>query len=295
MTRATLTVLSPGLCTLVVDSGRPRWRSLGVPVGGPADAFSFALGNLLVGNAEDAPALEIALAGPALVADAPLACAFVGAPFGLATDRRGLAANSSFTLEAGEALRIGGTPTGARAYLCVAGGIDAPLVMGSRSGLERLKAGDALAVREGRIGGRRIDPTPQVCRRVGMRLLPAAQAASFPDRALERRSFRVSPACDRMGLRLLGDPLPVPAEMVSEPVCPGTVQVARDGQCIVLGVDGQTIGGYPKIAQVIRADLPALGQLRPGDEVLFRHVSLDEAEEAWHALLAALARWRAAL
>ena len=80
-----------------------------------------------------------------------------------------------------------------------------------------------------------------------------------------------------------GEPLPVTGrEMVSEPVCPGAVQVTRDGQCIILGVDGQTIGGYPKIAQIISADLDALGQLRPGESVQFRRVRLEEAEELYY-------------
>src|SRR5215213_8060444 len=126
-----LRVLSPGLHTLVVDGGRPRTRSLGVPVGGAADRFALALGNALVGNAPDDAALEVTLAGPTLVAEETLGCILFGAPFDLGERRAGTA----FTLPAGEVLRIGGTPTGARAYLCVAGGIDTPLVLHSRSGL----------------------------------------------------------------------------------------------------------------------------------------------------------------
>src|SRR5207248_11220518 len=101
----------------------------------------------------------------------------------------------------------------------------------------------------------------------------------FPGDVLAGRAFRVTAAGNRMGLRLQGEALPVPArEMVSEPVCPGSVQVTRDGQCIVLGVDGQTIGGYPKVAQVIGADLDKLGQLRPGERIDFERVTLEEAE-----------------
>jgi antagonist of KipI len=104
--------------------------------------------------------------------------------------------------------------------------------------------------------------------------------------------FTVTRAADRMGLRLQGEPLPVPGrELVSEPVCPGSVQVTRDGQCIILGVDGQTIGGYPKIAQVIRADLDVLGQLRPGERVCFVRVSLSEAEELYLQKQEALHHW----
>lgn len=294
--RASLTVLSPGLFTLVVDEGRPRTRSLGVAVGGAADRLAFHLGNLLVGNPPDAPALEITLAGPTLVSDAPLACVIYGAPF----DVRPFPHGTTFTLPPGERLHIGGTPVGARAYLCIRGGLDAPEILGSRSALAPLKAGDVLACRPGRIAGRSLAPlvVGEGGRggEVEARLLPGAQAALFPPEALAGRSYRVSPASNRMGLRLMGPPLPVPAvEMVSEPVCPGAVQVTRDGQCIVLGVDGQTIGGYPKAAQVVAADLDRLGQLRPGEGVRFRYVSLAEAEELYRRREALLRQLRARL
>src|SRR5438128_7443018 len=95
-----------------------------------------------------------------------------------------------------------------------------------------------------------------------------------------------------MGLRLSGVPLAMPSrELVSEPVCPGAVQVTRDGQCIVLGVDGQTIGGYPKIAQVITADLDRLGRLRPGEAVCFRTVTLEEAEALYRQTQKELRQW----
>ena len=106
------------------------------------------------------------------------------------------------------------------------------------------------------------------------------------------RAFTVTPASNRMGLRLQSDPLTLPArELVSEPVCPGAVQVTRDGQCIVLGVDGQTIGGYPKIAQVIQADLHHLGQLRPGNRLRFVPVALADAEAAYREHLAFVREW----
>src|SRR5436309_7704836 len=95
-----------------------------------------------------------------------------------------------------------------------------------------------------------------------------------------------------MGLRLVGRPLRRPErDLVSQPVCPGTVQVTRDGQCIILGVDGQTIGGYPKVAQVIRADLDKLGQLRPGERIRFEYVSLERAEELYRQRADLLHEW----
>ena len=283
---ATLTILRPGLRTLVVDAGRPRSRGLGVPVSGAADRFALAVGNGLVGNAPDESALEIALTGPTIVADAPLACVLYGAPFQVRAGGRAIPPNTTFTLEPGEELHIGGTPLGVRAYLCVRGGIDAPNILSSRSGLAPLAAGMTLPCHTGRMASRAIaEGHPMIHEGAGpasLRILPGGQASWFEAEALASRTFRVGPASDRMGLRLMGEPLAVPPrEMASEPVCPGTVQVTRDGQCIVLGVDGQTIGGYPKVAQVIAADLDRLGQLRPGVEVVFCEVALDEATERW--------------
>src|SRR5262245_36849874 len=183
---ASLTILSPGLCTLVVDGGRPCTRSLGVPVGGAADRFSLAIGNGLVGNDPDAAALEVCLAGPALVADADLACVLFGSPFEMRTDRRPLTAGTTFTLRAGEALRIGGTAEGSRAYLCIRGGILTPLILDSRSSLSSLKAGDRLPCLAGGIGARFIDlPREQDST---LRVLKGGQADWFPDGVLAGRT-----------------------------------------------------------------------------------------------------------
>jgi antagonist of KipI len=296
-----LRILEPGLHTLVVDFGRPGWRSLGVPVGGAADRAALALGNALVGNPPDAAALEITLAGPTLETTAELGGVVYGAPFTLSIDRQELTAGTTFTLGAGERLHIGGTREGARAYLCVRGGLDVPVILGSRSGLTPLAAGAELLCPAGAIGPRYLQlpcrprwPRDALPEYLGgwqrLRVLPGPQAEWFPPRGFYEPvddevptlppRFTVSPASNRMGLRLQGGPLPTPdRELVSEPVCPGSVQVTRDGQCIVLGVDGQTIGGYPKIAQVISADLDLVGQLRPGDRVCFVRVGLAEAEE----------------
>jgi antagonist of KipI len=290
---ATITVLRAGLRTLVVDHGRPRCRSLGLPVGGAADRTSLALGNALVGNAPDAAALEITLAGPTLVADAALAGVVFGAPFTVATDRRTLAPGKTFTLAAGEELRIGGTKEGVRAYFCVRGGLQVPEVLGSRSGLEPLRAEATVPFRSATTGvrwfgpGFAVDSEPRT-----LRALPGKQADWFAAEAFYGRPFVVSPESDRMGLRLRGESLAPPdRELVSEPVCPGSVQVTRDGQCIVLGVDGQTIGGYPKVGQVIAADVDKLGQLRPGEEVRFRAVSLEAAESLYRQRRVALKQW----
>jgi biotin-dependent carboxylase-like uncharacterized protein len=287
-----LTVLKPGVGARLVDAGRPGHRSLGVPVGGPADRAAWMLGNALVGNRPDAVALEVAVAGPVLRADHPTVAVLFGAPF----PRAGV----TFRLAPGEVLAVGGTPAGVRAYLCVAGGFDGPVVLGSRSGLDPIRAGDVL-------------PCPPSAGPVGRSLpgltswsvltahppanpttlhaLDGPQADWFAP-GFFGREYTVSPASDRMGVRLTGEPLDRrPGELVSEPVAPGAVQVTNDGRPVVLGVDGQTIGGYPKVAHVVRADLDRLGQLRPGERVVFQRATPDEAEELARCRAAALRRW----
>ena len=287
---AILKVIHPGVCTLVVDGGRPRSRSLGVPLGGAADRTARALGNALVGNPPDAAALEVALAGPTLVADAELACVLFGAPFQMSGDGHTLSAGKTFTLRAGEGLHIGGTATRTRAYLCVRGGLQTPVVLGSRSSLEPLRAGAELPCFSGSISAH--FTAFEEMRPAKLRVLDGAQASWFGAGDFYLQDYSVTTASNRMGIRLKCAPLPVPPhELVSEPVCPGSVQVTRDGQCIILGVDGQTIGGYPKIAQVIAADLDALGQLRPGDRIAFRRMTLAEAEALYREKGARLRDW----
>jgi len=293
MNQTILTVVTPGLQTLVVDLGRPRHRHLGVPVGGAADRFSLTIGNALVGNSPDAAALEISLAGPTLEADNELACVVFGAAFSLTSDRQDLQAGKTFTLQAGERLQIGGTPTGMRGYLCVHGGFQSPLILGSRSGLAPLTAGMEFTCLPGVAPTRFLHTSfewnekPNV-----LRITDGLQANWFDSDYFLGQEYHVSPTSNRMGLRLQGKPLSFPPrELLSEPVSPGAVQVTRNGQCIILGVDGQTIGGYPKIAQVISADVDKLGQLRPGEPVGFARISLQEAEMHYHRKQSELDEW----
>jgi biotin-dependent carboxylase-like uncharacterized protein len=282
---ACLVVEAGGLSTWVVDGGRPGTRGLGVPVGGAADRAALAWGNALLGNAADAAALEVCLSGPTLRAEGDIACVLSGAPFDLVCAGVPVRSGRTFTLRSGQQLLIQGTPIGLRGYLCVAGGLRTPTVLGSRSGLEVVTAGARLACVTSRTSASFLDPTtapvpllPTDPAGVHLRVLPGLQSDWFPSEVLSGLAFQVRPESNRMGLRLSGQPLPVLArELVSEPVCPGTVQVTRDGQCVILGVDAQTIGGYPKVAQVIAADLDLIGQLRPGSSVRFERVSLEQA------------------
>jgi 5-oxoprolinase (ATP-hydrolysing) subunit C len=289
-----LLILDPGLDSRIVDLGRPRSRSLGVPVGGAADRRSFLLGNALIGNTPDAAALEFALKGPRLRAESDVGCVIFGAPFNAFRGDQRVEVGKSFTLRAGDDLRIGGTTIGARAYLCVRRGFDAPMILASRSGLDNLRGGELLACAPSQIRGRYCpaiearsleEPSPII-------VIPGPQASWFDEEEFYEQEFTVAPASNRMGLRLSGVPLSAPRrEMTSEPVAPGAVQVSNDGQCIILGADGQTIGGYPKIAHVIQANLDAISQSRPGSKIRFKRFSLEEAIARDRAVEAELREW----
>lgn len=282
-----LQVLSPGLLSLPVGVPRPGRRALGVPPGGPADAASFALGNALLGNPPHTPAVEVSLLGPTLRATADTGCVLSGAPFQITRDGDPLEPNHTFTLRAGQTLRIAGTPSGCRAYLCVPGGFTLPPVP------TPLAAGDVLACAESRVRGRSILPSASPTL---LRVLPGPQRDWFPDDAFFTRTWAVGEASNRMGVRLTGEPIAKRAgELVSEPVNTGAVQVTHDGRPIILGVDGQTIGGYPKVAHVIRADLDRIGQLRPGAVVQFELVSLETADVLNRERQADLGGWLARL
>ena len=290
-------VLSPGLLTTVQDLGRPGFGALGVPPGGAADAHALRLGNLLLGNDEGAAALEATLAGPELLFEEEALVALAGAPVrGDARRGRARAVERDRASRPAAGSTSGRAASGARAYVCVRGGIDVPHVLGSRStdvatgfgglGGRALAAGDLLAV--GR-GARRAARPPR--RRRGRALEraappPARHAGAAAALVLHRehsrrffsRSFRVSASSSRTGVRLEGEPLEAPTRsLVTEGVVAGAVQVPAGGLPIVLLVEHPSTGGYPKIASVISADLSALAQLRPGDEVRFAQVSFDEA------------------
>ncbi len=288
-----VTLISSGLCSLLVDHGRPSARSLGVPQGGAADRFSLAIGNALVGNPPSTLALEMTLSGATVVSEVSLVCAISGAPFVVRLEGRSIAMNRPLLLQPQQRLSIGGAREGARAYLCVRGGFQNHEVLGSQSSLIPLRNGTQLSCHfSNRLPQRFLSANFDWCEdRHLIRILPGAQVDWF-DRSLMNQSFQISPSSNRMGLRLDGGRFPpLDQEMTSEPVCPGTIQITREGQPIILGVDGQTIGGYPKIAQVISADLDRLGQLRPGDEVRFEWVELATAERLFAERERRLREW----
>ena len=298
-------IVRPGMFSTVQDLGRPGHRALGVPLGGAADSFALRLANLLVGNAEDAAALEFTLVGPVLRFLRDALVAIAGA------EVVGVASWLPFVVRAGSVLDLSRLGAGCRGYFAIAGGIDVAPVLGSRGTFVRggfggfsgrlLQAGDRLPVPEvSRDPGDhwRIDPrvVPELARPATLRVVAGTHAEEF-DAAWTMHEFKVTAQSDRMGVRLSGAALrrATAGELLSAPVTPGTVQVPPDGQPIVLLADAQTIGGYPRLAHVIAVDLPRAAQLRPGDAVRFTPVSLDEARRLAHAQERALVLLRAGL
>jgi KipI family sensor histidine kinase inhibitor len=289
---AGITVVNPGLFTTVQDLGRPGHRAAGVPLSGGADAVSLRLANRLVGNAATAAALEITLLGPDLRFERDAVVALAGAIF------PGMPSATAVPVCAGETLSLGHATTGCRGYLAVAGGIDVPAVLGSRStfsparlgGLRGLPlaAGDALPVGGARGVASVMDGErwPLVARPMAgpitLRMIPGEQFA-FAGESIWSTTHSTSSRSDRMGVRLDGPSLgggDAAGSLPSVAVLPGTVQLPPDGKPIVLLADAQTIGGYPVIGHVIAADLPLVAQLRPGDRVHWREATIDEAHRA---------------
>lgn len=305
----------PGMLSLLQDGGRYGYQRFGVPVNGAMDEWSHPLANVLVGNAADTAALEITLNGPTVRFAQDTLIAVTGADIAVMAGGVALPTHCAVMVRHDVPIELGHCRRGARAYLAVRGGFAPDAVLGSRStnvrarfgGVEgrALRAGDRVAIaspyREmlplARMMVQSAMPSVAAPRPAGsaapeagagIRFLRGPQWDGFTPaarKAFEGGTFTVSSQSDRMGYRLEGPALALtsPLEMVSEAVSFGTVQVPPGGGPIVLMADRQSVGGYPKIAYVISADLPLLAQAMPGTTLRFRAVT---AETAQRALLA---------
>ena len=319
-----LEVIAPGLLSTVQDAGRAGYADLGVPSAGACDPHALAVANLLLDNPPDAPALEITIAGPAFSVGNTCVVGLAGADLGayLVGVERPLVPGGAYLLRGGETLAFAGEAAGSRAYLALPGGIAVPPVLGSAStylaggfgGLDGrpLRAGDVLRPAHGgdfhaagrrwpapsafspfpeREGGRGVRPVAPPT----VRVVPGPHGDHFTPDALETliaATWEVGPQSDRMGLRLCGPVLahsaPARADLVSQGIVWGALQVPADGQPIALLADHQTVGGYPVLAVAIRADWPLLAQLPPGAPVRFALTTIAEAQAAYRAQQAAL-------
>jgi antagonist of KipI len=297
---SSLVVESPGLLTTVQDFGRMGFGPQGVSPSGAADPVALRLGNLLVGNEAGAAALEMTLMGGSFVFPEGAVIALTGADFGATLNGRAVEMWTSHAVLPGAKLTLGPTRNFARCYLAIAGGIPVAPFLGSASthllsglgGYEgrALRKGDVLRLGtpEKKLRQRKISQTVLLSLRPRkvLRVTEGPQSDQFPEDARQsffRSTFRMSEDSDRMGLRLEGPALTSNSagEMITEGVPLGAIQVTPSGQSIVLFVEQQTTGGYPKIANVIGADFHRLGQLRPRVEIRFERTSLAVARSLW--------------
>ena len=297
---SSLLVESAGLQTTVQDLGRPGFGPEGVSASGAADPVALRLGNLLVENQPGMAGLELTLVGGSFLFPDGAVIALTGADLGATVKGRPLEMWASHTLEPGTKIMFGATRNFARGYLAIAGGIQVDPFLGSASthvlsglgGFEgrALRKGDRLRIGRAskKVRRRRITLAALYAfkpRKV-LRVTEGPQADWFSEAAKQvfyRDVFRVSEESDRVGLRLEGTALDgsTAREMITEGVSLGAVQVTPSGQPIILFVEQQTTGGYPKIANIIAADLHRIGQLRPRAEIRFQRTSLAVARSLW--------------
>lgn len=288
-------VKSPGMFSTIQDLGRYGYSHLGISVVGAADRLSLRIANLLVGNRENIPALEMTLLGATLEFDEPRTVAVAGADCDAKIGSTSVPPAEAIEVPAGGILKCGGMKTGARSYLGVQGGFHVPAVMGSTAtdvrgrfgGFEgrRLKAGDVLLLGSGSTSRtRKLKPgaLDTMYRHDIIRVTRGAQQEWFAPEAFDLLfscAYSISDQSDRTGLRLKGEGLRLreQSQLLTDGIPLGAMQVPQDGQPIILFVDQQTTGGYPKIANVIMADMHHVGQFRPHEQVRFQEVSISEA------------------
>jgi biotin-dependent carboxylase-like uncharacterized protein len=313
-----LHVEAPGLNTTVQDLGRAGYQCYGIPVGGALDRIALMAANVVVGNESDAAALECLYQGPTLrviVHSTRVAAAGAGAVLEV-RDRQGevrlVPALESVRVLRDESVRVLLKGPSTSCYLALEGGLAVPPVFGSRSTYARAKLGGlhGRAIRIGdtlplffsnvevrdelRLDNVDLNPSRHV------RIMPGPQVGIFQPNALETLCgghYLVSPAADRMAMRLIGSKLThcMAPDIPTEGIVSGSIQVPGDGQPIVLLVECQTTGGYTKIATVISADLPSLGRMGPGHEICFSVCSIQEAASARKASAIAIGNWRRSL
>lgn len=294
-------VIKPGLLTTVQDLGRFGYQQYGMVVSGAMDSYALRIGNLLVGNEEGEAGLEITVIGPVLCVLSDGLIAITGGDLDPYLDGQPVDMWKSVNVRRGSILRFGRVKQGMRAYVTIRGGIDVPTVMGSKSTYIKagiggfhgrsLRGGDVLATRAtARLVDRHVqrslhpDFIPVYPKEAEARVILGPQEKSFTDESLTdffTQTYKIMPESDRMGYRLQGKALrhKASADLITDPVPLGAIQVPANGQPILLLAERQPTGGYPKIGTVISVDLPAIAQLMPGACIRFHPVSLEEGQQ----------------
>lgn len=303
-----ITVLNPGILTTVQDLGRIGYQQYGVSASGVMDPRAMELANILVGNPRNEAVLECTMLGPQLKFDETNIIAITGGNLAPTLDGAPLLTYKAYRVEAGQTLRFAGLRSGCRAFIAFAGGLDIPVVMGSRSTYMKAKIGgfhgrklekdDQIAFRAPKATIKNLDIraiTPEFVPRelYTLRVIMGPQDDMFTEAGKQTflsGTYSVTPEFDRMGCRLEGDAIEHinGGDIISDGIAFGAVQVPSSGKPIIMLADRQTTGGYTKIATVISADFRILAQLKVGDKLRFEKVSVENAQEALLAQRAAM-------
>lgn len=289
-------VIQPGPLTTVQDLGRSGYQQFGVPTSGALDSYAFRVGNLLVGNAEGAASLEITLLGCQLRALRETMIAIAGADLAATVNGEITSTWESRLLKRGDVLSFPRLNSGCRAYLAVAGGIAVPPVMQSASTYTRagiggfggrpLRKGDILqsnkSIASATVARMPSEYIPVYGNRIALRVILGPQDDLFTEEGISTflsSEYTVSTQADRMGYRLEGPCIQhrEGADIVSDGIPLGAVQLPGDGLPIILLVDRQTTGGYTKIATTVSVDIPRIAQAKPGDKINFQQVDEEQA------------------
>ncbi|PYZ91630.1 KipI antagonist [Salipaludibacillus keqinensis] len=294
-----LRIEEPGLHTTIQDKGRYGYQQFGIVPSGPMDPYAYRMANLLVGNDDGEAAIESTMIGPSLLFLENSVIAVTGANLSPTLDGKKIPMWGSVYVHKGQELRFGKPKHGARAYIALAGGIQSETTLESRSTYTKAKLGGLKGEALG--GGDELPgmdiPDTELQNRKGkflsedlrpfyqshhmVRVIPDVQEGYFTKESLQTfytHSYKISPQSDRMGYRLQGQEIEhkQSAEILSDAVAFGSIQVPSDGNPIVLLADRQTTGGYPKIGTIISHDLWKVAQLLPGQTLSFQRSSVDE-------------------
>lgn len=306
-----LEVIEPGLLTTVQDLGRWGYQQYGVPVAGAMDGYALRLANRLVGNEESAAGLEITMLGPILKFCQPAVIAITGGDLMPQINGRSAAMWEVLAIEADDILDFAGMREGCRAYLAIAGGVEVPVLMGSRSTYIRgqlggyqgrqLKKGDCLKVGSSTkaiAAGTKVPVAliPEYSDEYMVRVVLGPQDDYFPPESIAAflsETYTVTAEADRMGYRLDGAKIAhkAGADIISDGISLGSIQVPGHGMPIVMLADRQTTGGYTKIATVISSDIPVLAQAKPGDRLRFSQITVGEAHTILAEIEAKISAW----
>ncbi|NND08267.1 MAG: biotin-dependent carboxyltransferase family protein [Saprospiraceae bacterium] len=287
-------ILKSGLHTSIQDLGRSGWQCMGVPLSGAMDGISHQLANWLVGNNSAVPTLEMTLVGPSIEFQGDAVFAITGANMNPTVDGEKIQMWKSIEINKGGTLEFSRTTAGARAYLAIQGGWQVEEWLGSVSRLPGrqdilpdnvIQVGFVIEIEvQGRAIQRSISETVKraVLGPRTIRILPGPEYDFFDAvwiKEFGAQNHTIDKDSNRMGIRIEQHLAGIEqlGPMISSGVTPGTLQITRDGQPILLSVDGPTTGGYHRLAQVIHADLHHLGQLKPGGEIHFEWVDLQAA------------------